>query len=93
MKDVMKVRYTGKTEFLVLTNSKIYEVISVERKWYRIIDESGYDYLYPPEVFEIVEEWFFYSERGDINIFDWKNARNPWKMEKRRRKVWKRGKG
>lgn len=56
MKDAMKVRYIGKTEFLVLTNSKIYEVISVERKWYRIIDESGYDYLYPPEVFEIVEE-------------------------------------
>lgn len=52
----MKVRYIGKTEFLVLTNNKIYEVISVERKWYRIIDDSGYDYLYTPEVFEILED-------------------------------------
>lgn len=31
---------------------KIYEVISIERGWYRIVDESGEDYLYPPELFE-----------------------------------------
>lgn len=52
----MKVKYIGKTEFLMLTNSKIYEVISVEKGWYRIIDESGEDYLYPPEQFEIIEK-------------------------------------
>lgn len=52
----MKVRYIGKTEFLMLTNGKIYEVISIERKWYRIVDDTGEDYLYPPEQFEIVEE-------------------------------------
>ncbi len=52
----MKVRYLGKTEFLVLTNGKIYEVISEERGYYRIIDDSGEDYLYPPQYFEIVEE-------------------------------------
>lgn len=51
----MKVRFIGETEFLVLTNQKIYNVLSVERKWYRIIDDSGDDYLYPPELFEIVE--------------------------------------
>ena len=51
----MKVRYTGKTEFLVLTNGKIYEVKAVEKGWYRIIDDSGEDYLYPPELFEIIE--------------------------------------
>ncbi len=52
----MKVRYLGKTEFLVLTNDKIYDVLSVERGWYRIVDESGEDYLYPPHYFDIVEE-------------------------------------
>lgn len=52
----MKVKYLGKTELLILTNSKVYEVISVEKGWYRIIDESGEDYLYPPEQFEIIEE-------------------------------------
>ncbi|MCI6881165.1 MAG: hypothetical protein MR854_10520 [Clostridiaceae bacterium] len=52
----MKVKYLGKTEFLVLTNNKIYDVISVEKGWYRIVDDSGEDYLYPKKYFEIVEE-------------------------------------
>ena len=52
----MKVRYIGKTEFLMLTNGKIYEVISIERKWYRIMTELEEDYIFPPECFEVVEE-------------------------------------
>lgn len=52
----MKVKYLGKTEFLVLTNEKVYDVMSVEKGWYRIVDDSGEDYLYPPKYFEIVEE-------------------------------------
>ena len=51
----MKIKWKGKTEFLMLTNGKIYDVISIEKKWYRIVDDSGEDYLYPPENFEIVE--------------------------------------
>lgn len=36
---------------------KAYKVLSIERRgWYRIVDESGEDYVYPPEMFEIVEE-------------------------------------
>ena len=50
----MRVRYLGQTDFLVLTHGKLYEVLSVERGWYRIIDGSGEDYLYPPQLFEIV---------------------------------------
>ena len=35
---------------------KVYDVLSVEKRgWYRIVDESGEDYLYPPSMFEIVE--------------------------------------
>lgn len=51
----MKVKYIGKSEFLVLTNGEIYQVISIENGWYRIIDDSGEDYLYPPEQFEAVK--------------------------------------
>ena len=50
----MRVRYLGQTDFLVLTHGTLYEVLSVERGWYRIIDDSGEDYLYPPDCFEIV---------------------------------------
>lgn len=52
----MKVKYTGETSFLELTNGKIYTVLSIEKDWYRIIDDSDEDYLYPPEDFEIIED-------------------------------------
>lgn len=51
----MKVRFLGKTSFLMLTHDKVYDVLSVEKDWYRIIDDSDDDYLYPPELFEVVE--------------------------------------
>ncbi len=60
----MKVKYVGKEDFSVpdsyqlffdVIPNKIYEVLSIEKGWYRIIDESEEDYLYPPEKFEIVE--------------------------------------
>lgn len=51
---MMKVKYIWSTEFLVLTKGKIYDVISIEKGWYRIVDDSGEDYLYPPGLFEIV---------------------------------------
>ena len=50
----MKVRYLKETSFLVLTQGKVYDVLSVEKGWYRIVDDSGEDYLYPPEAFEII---------------------------------------
>lgn len=52
---MLKIKYIGETDFLVLTHNNIYDVISIEKDWYRIIDDSGEDYLYPPELFEIVE--------------------------------------
>lgn len=57
----MKVRYLGETNELMFINQKVYEVISIEKvfdeDWYRIIDETEEDYLYPAdELFEIVEE-------------------------------------
>lgn len=51
----MKVRYIGETKSHTLNNGQIYNVLSVEKGWYRIIDKSGEDYLYPPEKFEIIE--------------------------------------
>lgn len=54
----MKVRYKGKTESLVLTHNKIYSVLGVEKGWYRLVDDSGEDYLYPPESFDrIIEQY------------------------------------
>ena len=62
----MKVRYIGKCEvdvpnsykiFMDLLPDKIYEVLSIEGGWYRIVDESGEDYLYPTDKFlEVAED-------------------------------------
>ncbi len=52
----MKIKYTGETSPLELTNGKTYEVISVEKGWYRIKDDTGGDYLYPAKHFEVIEE-------------------------------------
>ncbi|NLQ12269.1 hypothetical protein HGI81_00135 [Olsenella sp. KGMB02461] len=51
----MKAKYTGETSFLELTHDKIYEVLFVEKGWYRIVDDSDDDYLYSPDEFKIVE--------------------------------------
>ncbi len=51
----MKVKWLGETEFLYFTHGKIYDVMSIEKGWYRVVDDSGEDYLYPPDNFEIIE--------------------------------------
>lgn len=49
------VRYIGDTVSLELTHGKIYKVLSIERGWYRIVDDTGEDYLYPPGNFEVLD--------------------------------------
>jgi len=51
----MKIKYKGESS-VSLTNGKIYNVLSVERGRYRIIDDTDDDYLFDPEEFEIVEK-------------------------------------
>lgn len=53
----MKVRYVG-TDYIgtAFEKDKVYEVISIEKGWYRIMTELDEDYLFPPESFEIVEK-------------------------------------
>lgn len=51
----MKVRYMGETD-LSLTNGKVYDVISIEKSWFRIVDDTDEDYLFSPNEFEIVEK-------------------------------------
>ena len=52
----MIVRYLGKGSPMTLKHGKMYRVMSVEKGWYRIVDESGEDYLYPPDEFEVVKK-------------------------------------
>lgn len=51
----MTVKYIGENDPLSLLKGKTYKVSSVEKGWYRIIDETEEDYLYPPDQFNIIE--------------------------------------
>lgn len=51
----LKVRYIGEDRVGIKTG-KVYEVMSIEKGWYRIMTELDEDYLFPPELFEIIEE-------------------------------------
>ena len=50
-----RVRYIGEKDTLAFDRSKFYEVISVERGWYRIMTELDDDYLFPPSCFELID--------------------------------------
>ena len=52
---MMKVKYKGKSD-VSLTNGKEYDVIAVEKGFFRIVDNTDEDYLFSPEQFEIIEE-------------------------------------
>ena len=50
----MRVKYIGGWDTIALVEGKEYEVISVEKNWYRILTELDEDYLFPPELFIVV---------------------------------------
>lgn len=52
----MKVKYVGNSDPIYFVNGKVYEVLGMEEEGlYRIIDETGEDYLYCiDDNFEIV---------------------------------------
>ena len=52
----MKVKYIADHDTPAIEKGKIYDVISVEKGWYRIMTELDEDYLFPPEAFEVVEQ-------------------------------------
>ncbi|MBR2934817.1 MAG: hypothetical protein IKB79_04485 [Oscillospiraceae bacterium] len=51
----MMVKYIGITNPVQLVNGKLYKCLGKEYEFYRVIDESGEDYLYLAEDFEIIE--------------------------------------
>ena len=52
----MKAKYVGNINTIALKKGKVYDVMSVEKGWFRIMTELDDDYLFPPEQFEIIED-------------------------------------
>ena len=53
---MIRVRYTGESDPLYFIHGKEYTVIGEEMGMYRIVDETGEDYLYDLDEFVVVEE-------------------------------------
>lgn len=51
----MKVEYIGEGSPMTCTNGRVYDVMSIENGWYRVMDDTEEDYIYPAESFKIVE--------------------------------------
>ena len=59
----MKVKYLGESDPLGLINGKVYEALSIEYGYYRIVDETGEDFLYDSDSFEVVE-------KGEVEVIE-----------------------
>lgn len=51
---MIKVKYIGDISTVALEKEKVYDVLAIEKGWYRIMTELDEDYLFPPSLFEIV---------------------------------------
>lgn len=49
----MKVKYINESS-VSLTKGKIYDVLGIEGNLFRIADNTGEDYLFYPEEFEVI---------------------------------------
>lgn len=52
----MKLRYLGPTDEIALVNGKEYIAVGENSQMYLVVDETGGEYLYPKELFAIVED-------------------------------------
>ena len=52
----LKVKLKDDYKSSAFIKGKIYDVISVEKDWYRIMTELDEDYIFPPHLFDIVED-------------------------------------
>lgn len=52
----IKVKYIGTDDPLSLRSGKVYHARVLKRGWFGIVDETGEEYAYAPEQFQIVED-------------------------------------
>ncbi len=50
----LKVKYIG-PDYVALPTGTVCEVLSIEKGWYRVMTELDESYLFPPNVFELLE--------------------------------------
>lgn len=54
--DIVTVKYIGQDNPLALRTGKIYSARVLKKGWFGVVDETGEEYAYPPELFEVSEQ-------------------------------------
>lgn len=52
----IKVKYIGADDPIALRYGKIYDARILKLGWYGIVDETGEEYAYSPELFKIIKD-------------------------------------
>lgn len=74
----MKVQFLFRSDNILypdLTEGRLYDVIGIEANYYRLLNDGGLPYLYPPDVFTIIEtdepdDWVeSYGEEGERYVY------------------------
>lgn len=55
MNEIVTVKYIGEDDPISLRTGKTYSARILKKGWYGIVDESGEEYAYPPELFQIIK--------------------------------------
>ncbi len=53
---MIKVRFIGENDPLALLHGKVYDAVVGQKGLICLVDETGDEYAYSPELFEVVEE-------------------------------------
>ena len=54
----MRVIYLGDDNPVALRFGKTYDARPLKKGWYGIVDETGEEYAYPPEYFEVIPDQY-----------------------------------
>jgi len=54
--DMVTIKYIGQDNPLALRTGKIYSARVLSKGWFGVVDETGEEYAYPPELFEVSEQ-------------------------------------
>lgn len=54
--DIVQVKFFGDDNPLALRHGKVYDARILKLGWYGIVDETGEEYAYPPDMFEMPDD-------------------------------------
>ena len=55
MNETVTVKYIGEDDPLALRAGKVYSARVLKKGWYGVVDETGEEYAYPPDLYEVIE--------------------------------------